>query len=178
MQTKNIPALIAALFFILSLLLYFGKVPTYDGGLIGHVDSLKLLCDAPDQTSVQEKINGFIIDNAYAKKMTSLYKTNKDTGYQFQYKGIYLSMGMLMKMIELNKCEIPAGVFISFGAEPDETDTNKLNTTYIVSLDTEKYNETSDSYQMMQKPNNEFIHAMINKNTSLCPDRCFKPLDK
>ena len=69
-------------------------------------------------------------------------------------------------------------VLLSSIVQPKMVNTNKLNTTYIVSLDTEKYNETSDSYQMMQKPNNEFIHAMINKNTSLCPDRCFKPLDK
>ena len=150
-------------------------VPTKDGK---PVDSLTLLCDAPDQTTVKDKINGFIIDNDSAKRMSELYRASIKNGYNFDYKGVYLSMGVLMKMIELNKCVIPAGVFISYGAEVDPVDPKKLNTTYIISLDTEKYSDLSDSYQMRQKPNNDFIHAMINNSTSLCPDRCFLPLDK
>ena len=175
METKNIPALLAALFFILSLLLYFGVVPAKDGKPTDTNDSLKNLCLTIPQTEDENFVNGFIIDNNDAINMTKLYNAKKGS-YKFEYSGVYVSNELIQQLIVLNDCKIPHGYFLSYGAEADPNDPSKLITTYILSVDTAKKDRDAVGYKDSQTQKNRFITAKINNGTSLCPARCFEPI--
>jgi hypothetical protein len=168
METKNIPALLAALFFILSLLLYFDVVPTRDQSAISET------LDAP---AANTEINGVLVSNDCAVESHNNYREALGNKTFIADSGFFISSKLIYEMLMKNKNGFPKGIYVTYGAKKDQ------NGTYlpeiILSLperaETDFPTEVKDSISNTNDPN---VYALISYRTSFCPTRCFNPIYK
>lgn len=168
METKNIPALLAALFFILSLLLYFDVIPTRDQAELSET------LNAPATSS---EINGVLVSNDCAVESHKNYHIALDNKKFSPDSGFFISTKLIYEMLMKNKNGFPKGLYVTYGAKLDG---NGLYVPEIIlslpeRTETDFPTEVKDSISNTNDPN---VYALITYRTSFCPTRCFNPIYK
>jgi hypothetical protein len=165
-KLKDFRSLLAALFLILSLLLYFDAIPTR--GEVEIIESLE-----PSEENVE--VNGVLVSTECAKSSKLLYDAAIENGYQFKHKGFFISSKVLFRMLRANTSGFPEGVYVSYGAK--KVNDSSYLPEIILSLpektDTTLITEVKDSIKVGNEVN---VNALISYRTSFCPNRCFKPI--